>query len=72
MEQIGDLERLISRVSVGRTNARDLKQLELSLAQIPRVKIGLSSSEILLIKIPDPKQQYCAGMLLFYFLILTH
>lgn len=50
MEQIGDLERLISRVSVGRTNARDLKQLELSLAQIPRVKIGLSSSEILLIE----------------------
>lgn len=50
MEQIGDLERLISRVSVGRTNARDLKQLELSLAQIPRVKIGLSSTEISLIK----------------------
>jgi len=50
MEQIGDLERLISRVSVGRTNARDLKQLELSLAQIPRVKISLSSSEISLIK----------------------
>lgn len=50
MEQIGDLERLISRVSVGRTNARDLKQLELSLAQIPRVKIGLSSSDISLIK----------------------
>jgi len=50
MEQIGDLERLISRVSVGRTNARDLKQLELSLAQIPRVKISLSSSEISLIQ----------------------
>jgi DNA mismatch repair ATPase MutS len=28
--------RLISRISVGRTNARDLKQLQLSLAQIPR------------------------------------
>lgn len=50
MEQIGDLERLISRVSVGRTNARDLKQLELSLFQIPRVKIALTSSEISLIK----------------------
>ena len=50
MEQIGDLERLISRVSVGRTNARDLKQLELSLAQIPRVKTGLSSIDIPLIK----------------------
>jgi len=50
MEQIGDLERLISRVSVGRTNARDLKQLELSLAQIPRVKTGLSGIDITLIK----------------------
>ena len=45
MGQIGDLERLISRISVGRTNARDLKQLQLSLAQIPRVKIPLSKSE---------------------------
>jgi len=38
LNQIGDLERLISRISVGRTNARDLKQLQLSLAQIPHVK----------------------------------
>lgn len=46
MGQIGDLERLISRISVGRTNARDLKQLQLSLAQIPRVKILLSKSDV--------------------------
>ncbi|MCH8549707.1 MAG: DNA mismatch repair protein MutS [Balneolaceae bacterium] len=47
--QIGDLERLISRISVGRTNARDLKQLQLSLAQIPRVKvqIGNAGNELL-------------------------
>ena len=38
LNQIGDLERLISRISVGRTNARDLKQLQLSLSQIPHVK----------------------------------
>lgn len=50
MSQIGDLERLISRVSVGRTNARDLKQLELSLAQIPRVKMQLTSVDIPLIQ----------------------
>lgn len=43
--QIGDLERLISRISVGRTNARDLKQLQLSLAQIPRVKAQISQSD---------------------------
>lgn len=43
--QIGDLERLISRISVGRTNARDLKQLQLSLAQIPRVKAQISKMD---------------------------
>lgn len=45
LEQVGDLERLISRISVGRTNARDLKQLELSLAQIPRIKIQIAKTE---------------------------
>lgn len=43
--QVGDLERLISRISVGRTNARDLKQLQLSLAQIPRIKAQISQSD---------------------------
>jgi DNA mismatch repair protein MutS len=55
MEQIGDLERLISRISVGRTNARDMKQLQLSLAQIPRVKIQLSQTENLLLKTINSK-----------------
>jgi len=45
MSQIGDLERLISRISVGRCNARDMKQLQLSLAQIPNVKIQISGSQ---------------------------
>lgn len=39
LDQVGDLERLISRICVGRTNARDIVQLKLSLAQIPRVKM---------------------------------
>ena len=43
--QVGDIERLISRISVGRTNARDLKQLQLSLAQIPRIKTQLASMD---------------------------
>lgn len=43
LDQVGDLERLISRISVGRTNARDLKQLQLSLAQIPRVKMQIAN-----------------------------
>lgn len=49
MGQVGDLERLIGRISVGRTNARDLKQLQLSLAQIPRVKIPLTKSGVKLL-----------------------
>jgi DNA mismatch repair protein MutS len=42
LDQVGDMERLISRISVGRTNARDLKQMQLSLAQIPRIKSQFS------------------------------
>jgi len=38
LEQVGDLERLISRICMGRTNARDIIQIKLSLAQIPRIK----------------------------------
>ncbi len=44
MGQVGDIERLISRISVGRTNGRDLKQLQLSLSQIPRVKMQISNT----------------------------
>lgn len=50
MSEVGDLERLISRISVGRTNGRDLKLLQLSLAQIPAVKIELSGTEPELLK----------------------
>ena len=49
LEQVGDLERLISRISVGRANARDLKQLQLSLAQIPRVKMQIGNTENILL-----------------------
>lgn len=45
LEQVGDMERLISRISVGRTNARDLKQLQLSLAQMPRIKMQIANLE---------------------------
>ncbi|MEX0663122.1 MAG: DNA mismatch repair protein MutS [Balneolaceae bacterium] len=45
LAQVGDMERLISRISVGRTNARDLKQLQLSLAQMPRIKMQIANLE---------------------------
>lgn len=45
LEQVGDLERLISRICMGRTNARDLVQLRLSLVQVPRLKSQFSSVE---------------------------
>ncbi|MFU8812772.1 MAG: DNA mismatch repair protein MutS, partial [Balneolaceae bacterium] len=45
LQQVGDLERLISRISVGRTNARDIRQLQRSLAQIPRIKMQLNGFE---------------------------
>ena len=45
LDEVGDLERLISRISVGRTNARDLVQLKRSLAQLPRIKTAVKDLE---------------------------
>jgi len=56
LEQIGDMERLISRICMGRTNARDVVQLKLSLAQIPRLKSQIAS-------IDDPLLQDISGRL---------
>lgn len=50
LEQVGDLERLISRICVGRTNARDIVQLKLSLAQIPVIKSQFTSFDDVLLK----------------------
>ncbi|MDX1672119.1 MAG: DNA mismatch repair protein MutS, partial [Balneolaceae bacterium] len=45
LNQVGDLERLISRICVGRTNARDLMQLKQSLAKVPDVKMQINNLE---------------------------
>jgi DNA mismatch repair protein MutS len=50
LEEVGDLERLISRICVGRANARDLMQLKLSLAQIPHIKMQFNSFDEPLLK----------------------
>lgn len=50
LEQVGDLERLISRICVGRTNARDIVQIKLSLVQIPRIKSQFAAIDNLLLK----------------------
>ncbi|KPQ00951.1 MAG: DNA mismatch repair protein MutS [Bacteroidetes bacterium HLUCCA01] len=45
LEHVGDLERLMSRVMVGRANARDLVQLRRSLEQLPRIKAPIEGTE---------------------------
>lgn len=45
LKDIGDLERLVSRVCVKRANARELKQLNASLGRIPDLKKLLSDFE---------------------------
>ena len=45
LKEVGDLERLISRICVGRGNARDLIQLKLSLHQIPAIKSQFNAIE---------------------------
>ena len=42
LKEIGDLERLISKISTGRANARDLIALKSSLQKIPNIKTLLS------------------------------
>ncbi len=42
LKEIGDLERLISKISTGRANARDLIALKSSLNKIPNIKTLLS------------------------------
>ena len=50
LEQVGDLERLISKICVGRANARDVVQIKLSLAQIPRIKSQFAAIDNLLLQ----------------------
>ncbi len=45
LKEIGDLERLVSRICVKRANARELKQLHDSLSKIPAVKEALADLE---------------------------
>lgn len=50
LDQVGDLERMISRICVGRTNPRDVYQLRLSLEQIPNIKVLITQNDETLIK----------------------
>ncbi|WP_138431820.1 DNA mismatch repair protein MutS [Fodinibius saliphilus] len=45
LDQVGDLERLISRICVGRATPRDLVSLKESLAQVPRIKMQFNQLE---------------------------
>ncbi|MDG5768122.1 DNA mismatch repair protein MutS [Balneolales bacterium ANBcel1] len=54
LREIGDLERLVSRICVKRANARELKQLQDSLSRIPEIKEALGElEEPLLVQIRD-------------------
>lgn len=54
LKEIGDLERIISKISTGRANARDVISLKISLVKIPNIKNSLTSfSDITLKKILD-------------------
>jgi DNA mismatch repair protein MutS len=50
LEEVGDLERLISRITVGRSSPREIVQLKRSLAKIPLLKALLADSDEELIK----------------------
>jgi len=46
LKEIGDLERIISKVCTGRANPREIVQIKSSLKKIPNIKNLLSSSEM--------------------------
>lgn len=43
LAEVGDLERLISRICIGRTTPRDVMQVKLSLMQLPKIKSLLAT-----------------------------
>ncbi len=45
LKRIGDLERLVSRITTGRANARDLNALKVTLKEVPKIRILLESFE---------------------------
>ena len=49
LKEVGDIERLCGRLSLGAGNARDLRALALSLAQLPRLGAVLARCETLLL-----------------------
>jgi DNA mismatch repair protein MutS len=49
LKEVGDIERLCGRLSLGAGNARDLRALALSLAQLPRLGAVLSRCETVLL-----------------------
>ncbi|WP_233261296.1 DNA mismatch repair protein MutS [Vitiosangium sp. GDMCC 1.1324] len=50
LKEVGDIERLCGRLSLGAGNARDLRALGLSLAQLPKLGAVLARCESLLLK----------------------
>ncbi|HYO71352.1 MAG TPA: DNA mismatch repair protein MutS, partial [Archangium sp.] len=50
LKEVGDIERLCGRLSLGAGNARDLRALGLSLAQLPRLGAVLARCESVLLK----------------------
>ncbi|GMU05752.1 DNA mismatch repair protein MutS [Corallococcus caeni] len=50
LKEVGDLERLCGRLSLGAGNARDLRALGLSLSQLPRLGAALSRCDSALLK----------------------
>jgi DNA mismatch repair protein MutS len=53
LEEIGDMERLISRICVGRANGRDVINLKTSIEQIPKIKMHF----------PNPDDAYLQDIL---------
>lgn len=63
MSQIGDLERIITRVAVGRVSPREIKQLESNLRQIEPIQKILEASGVASLQKMAKKLDPCQAML---------
>lgn len=63
LDNIGDLERLISKVAVGRVNPKEVKQLEYTLRQIDPIKNTLNSTGVQSLQHVSDQLNPCAKLI---------
>ena len=62
LKEIGDLERLISKVAVGKINPKEVNQLKRTLQQLPSIKEQLNQMDAKMLKMIADRLQSCENL----------